>query len=63
MTEKLIDVKEEFSKLQVDKVAAEMDNAVISQLTSIVSTSFERHQADVWVLLPQAVKVRKLSEE
>jgi len=56
MTEKLIDVKEEFSKLQVDKVADEMDTAVISQLTSIVSTSFERHQADVWALLPQAVK-------
>ena len=37
----LIDVKEEFSKLQVDKVADEMDTAVISQLTSIVSTSFD----------------------
>jgi len=56
MTEQLIDVKEEFSKLDVNRVATEIDGVVLEKLQSVIKNTFERHQEDVWKLLPDEVR-------
>ncbi|GMI32403.1 hypothetical protein TrRE_jg4312 [Triparma retinervis] len=56
MTEQLIDVKEEFSKLDVDRVATEIDGVVLEKLQAVITNTFEKHQADLWALLPSDVR-------
>ena len=42
MTEQLIDVKEEFSKLDVDRVAREIDGVVLEKLQTVITATFEK---------------------
>ncbi|GMI17493.1 hypothetical protein TrLO_g6034 [Triparma laevis f. longispina] len=56
MTEQLIDVKTEFSKIDVTRVATEMDSVVLEKLQDVISSTFQRHQKEVWDLLPDDVR-------
>ena len=56
MTEQLIDVKVEFSKIDVKKMAHEMDGVILEKLATIINSTFERHQADLWAMLPADVR-------
>ena len=56
MTEQLIDVKEEFSKIDVNRVSEELDDTVFKKLKEVITTTFERHQGNIWGMLPKDVK-------
>ena len=56
MTEQLIDIKEEFSKIDVNRVASEMDGVVLKKLKIVIEKTFSKHQAGLWAMLPQDVR-------
>ncbi len=56
MTTQLIDVKTEFSKIDVARVALEMDNVVLEKLEGVIDRTFKNHQRELWEMLPQAAK-------
>jgi len=51
MTEQLIDVKEEFAKLDVNRVANEMDEVVLLKLKNVIDETFKKHQTELWGMI------------
>jgi uncharacterized membrane protein YheB (UPF0754 family) len=46
----------QFSKIDVDRVATEMDEVVLTKLKNVIDTSFHKHQKELWGMISEEMK-------